>query len=124
MTSTTTRKAKTPKAPGFMREILAMNVSKMLAHHYRALPNVTARQRALAKDSGISFSTVQRIMAKETGATIENIENIAGAFHLSAYQLLVPALDAENPQIIKGATAAEQNFYRLYKLGRLTPETV
>jgi transcriptional regulator with XRE-family HTH domain len=112
------------KPAGFMRQVLALNVARLLERHYKDLPNLTARQRALAKDCGIAFSTVQRLMKLQTGATVENIENIAGAFHMSAYQLLVPALDVANPQVIQGATEAEQRLYRLYKMHKLMPEPV
>lgn len=102
-----------------MRRILAANVLHLLNHHHRSLDNLTARQRALAKECGIAFSTVQRICKAETGATIENIESIAGAFHLAAYQILIPTLDPTNPTVIQGATAEEQRLYRLWQRNKL-----
>lgn len=87
--------------------------------HYRESGN---KPKALAKDAGVSLSTVQRILASETGATLDNIESIAGAFQLSAYQVLVPMLDTKNPQLIKGATVDEQRLYRLWKQNRIGQE--
>ena len=102
---------KTPKVPGFMRSILAVNVARLLERHYPAMENVTQRQKALAKEAGVSFSTIQRFMDGSTGATIDNIEVVAAAFGLSAYQLLIPNLHAENPQLVKGATKDEERIY-------------
>lgn len=102
---------KTPKVPGFMRTILAANLTALLGRHYARHDNLTARQRALAGDAKVSFSTVQRVMGRETGATLDNIEAIAAAFDLSAYQLLIPNLNVANPQIVKGATEDEQRLY-------------
>jgi AraC-like DNA-binding protein len=95
-----------------MREVLADNLRRLMDHHYRESTN---RPKTLAKDAGVSLSTVQRILARETGATLDNIESLAGVFHLSAYQILVPMLDAKNPQLIKGATVDEQRLYRMWK---------
>lgn len=100
------------KVPGFMREVLAQNISNLMQHHYRAESNKPLK---LAKEAGVSLSTVQRLINKETGATLDNIEAIALAFQLSAYQLLLPALEAKNPQVVRGATKDEERLYRLWK---------
>src|SRR3954464_4553145 len=88
---------KTPKTPGFMRVVVAANVGRLLDHHYRHLPTLTQRQRALAKDCGVGFGTVQRIMKHEVGASLDNIESICDALQVQLYQLLLPSLDARNP---------------------------
>src|SRR5688572_23412544 len=100
------------KVPGFMREVLAQNISKLMQHHYRDTPNKPLR---LAKEAGVSLSTVQRLINKETGASLDNIEAIASAFQLSSYQLMLPALDPKNPQVVRGATKDEERLYRLWK---------
>lgn len=105
-------KKKTPKVPGFMRHILADNAKKLMALHYRDSPN---KPMALAKDAGLSLSTVQRILAGQTGATLDNIESLAAAFQASAYQMLIPALDAQSPQVVHGATKDEERIYRSWK---------
>lgn len=107
--------AKREKVPGFMREVLADNVKRLMEHHYAASSN---QPKALAKDADVSLSTVQRILGKKTGATLDNIESIATAFHLSVYQIMVPALHIENPQVIKGATLDEERLYRNWKRSR------
>lgn len=100
------------KVPGFMREVLALNITNLMQQHYRDSPNKPLK---LAKEAGVSLSTVQRLINKETGATLDNIEAIAAAFQLSAYQLLLPALEAKNPQVVRGATKDEERLYRLWK---------
>lgn len=100
---------KTPKIPGFMRTIVAENLKRLMVKHYAAIEN---KHKKLAKDAGVSLSTVQRIVKCETGASLDNIEALAGAFDLSAYQLLIPELDTSNPQVVQGASESEKRAYR------------
>lgn len=109
---------KTPKVAGFFRVVVASNVTKLLDHHYSHLPTLTQRQRALAKDAGVGFGTIQRIMQRKVGASLDNIESIANALQVQVYQLMLPNLDAKNPQVVKGATEAEQSVYRLWRRNR------
>lgn len=99
-----------------MRSVLAENVRKLMAKHYASSNN---RPLALSKDARVSLSTVQRILAQKTGATIDNIEAIAAAMGVSAYQLMVPNLNAENPQVIKEATKTEELLYARWRRDRL-----
>lgn len=112
-------KTKRRKIAGFMREIVAANLVSLVAKHYPLLPNVTQQQKALAEKAGVSHSTIQRIMEKKVGATIDNLEQIAVALDLSPYQLLVPSLHAANPQVVKGATKEEQRLYALWRKGHV-----
>jgi transcriptional regulator with XRE-family HTH domain len=98
-----------------MRVVVGANVAKLLDYHYRHLANVTQRQRALAKDSGVGFGTIQRIMQRKVGASLDNIESISDALQVSVYQLMLPSLDAKNPQVVQGATEAEKLMYRNWK---------
>lgn len=72
---------------------------------------------ALAKDAGVSLSTIQRVLSKESGASLDNIEAIAAAFDVSVYQLLIPSLDILNPQVVQGAVKNEERMYRQWKRG-------
>ena len=105
-------KTRKRKIPGFMRQVLALNITNLLEHHYKESRN---RTMALAKDAGISLSSVQRTLGRETGASVDTIEAIAAVFHLSAYQLLLPLLEVRNPQVVKGATKDEERLYRQWK---------
>ncbi len=102
-----------------MRSVVAANLLRLLDHHYGGHDTLTARQKALEKDSGVAFSSVQRICQQRVGATLDTLEQVAGAFHLSAYQLLLPNLDPDNPGIVKGASDDEKRVYALWRRGKL-----
>lgn len=95
-----------------MRAILARNVRDLMDLHYAQSSN---RPKSLAKDAGLALSTIQRVIAGATGASLDNIEMIASAFDLSAYQLLIPSLSVDNPQVVQGATREEERMYRLWR---------
>ncbi len=109
------RQRKAAKPPGFFRLVVAANINRLIDHHYRNLPNLTQRQRQLAKDSGVAFSTIQRIMKREVGASLDNLESIATAFQIQMYQLMLPELDVTNPQVVNGASAQEKRLYELWR---------
>jgi hypothetical protein len=75
------------KVPGELREVLAQNINRMMEQRYKESGN---RPRALAKDAGMSLSSVQRTLSRETGASIDTVETFAKVFGLSPFQLLVP----------------------------------
>jgi transcriptional regulator with XRE-family HTH domain len=79
------RKPKTPKTPGSLRQVLAGNVSAAMA---RAFPSEGDKVKVLAKKSGASRSTVQRVVNGEYGATIDTIEALAKALRVPVHQLL------------------------------------
>lgn len=108
-------KTKELKVPGLMREIVKANVRALMNLAYKESRN---RPRALAKDAGLSLSSVQRILDATTGASIDNLEAVASALDVSLYQLMLPNLDADNPQIVQGAAKGEEKFYRDMKRTR------
>ena len=110
-------KAKTPKVPGFMRTILATNVRGLMDHQYKESTN---KPKALAGDAGVSLSTVQRMLDSSVGSTIDNIELLAAALGVSAYQLLLAELSPENPQIVVGAAKGEERMYARWRRDRVT----
>lgn len=70
-----------------MREVLAQNINRLMEQRYAASSN---RPMALAKDAGVSLSSVQRTLSRETGASIDTVEAFSKVFGLSPYQLLMP----------------------------------
>lgn len=113
-------KTKRPKTPGFMRQVLAANVRLLMLQRYRDSQN---KPKALAKDAGVSLSTVQRILAGANGTNLDNIEVVALALQVSSYQLLIPALHPDNPQVVHGATQDEQRLYKRWQKKELIWET-
>ena len=95
-----------------MRTVMASNVAALMERHFKESRN---RPKSLAEAAGVSTSTIQRVLSGEIGASLDNIEAIAAAFDLSVYQLLIPALDAANPQLVQGAVKNEERMYRQWK---------
>lgn len=77
------------RAPGQLREVLAQNINRLMEQRYAAVAN---RSLALAKDAGVSLSTVQRTLSREASATVDVVEAFAKALlpGLPSFQLLVP----------------------------------
>ena len=85
-----------------MRAVLAENLLALLDRRYAGEANLTARQRALSRDAGLSLSTIQRIAGQEVGASIDSLESIAKVFRVAPAALLTPyaghgSLDADPP---------------------------
>lgn len=95
-----------------MRAVLVHNINNLLAIHF---PNSRNLDRDLAKAAHVSLSTIQRIRAQLVGPSVDTLEAIAAVFKLSAYQLLIPGLDAQNPQVIDGASKDEELLFREWK---------
>lgn len=106
-----TSQPRQPTAPGVMRNVLGQNVMALMSRHYRDLPNDTARTKALSAAAGIGHETVRRAITGHVSLTLDNIERLALALDVSVYQLLLPNLDADNPQVVNGATAEERLLY-------------
>jgi transcriptional regulator with XRE-family HTH domain len=75
------------------RAVLARNLNKLMAASKGARRDLSSPQRIEAL-SGFSHSQVQRIRRGEIGATIDRLGELAAAFSLAPWQLLVPTLNA------------------------------
>lgn len=67
------------------------NIRKILADRLRewmALTPAMDVQTKVAKHSGVAQATVQRILARKSAATVDNLDRLAGAFGRSACELL------------------------------------
>ena len=114
------RKKKAQKPDSIYRAILAKNVKALMEFHFAESKNrPLAVSRATGKD-GLSKSTIQRILGGDIGVNLETLDLIATALNVLPYQLLLPVLDAKNPQVVKGATEAERKLYSDYERGRRT----
>ena len=81
-------KPKKRKVGGDVRKTLAENIRELLQERYASSAN---RPKDLAKDAGVTLSTVQRMMKAETGASVDNIETVAEALGFEPYMLLMPS---------------------------------
>lgn len=115
--------AKKRKFVGVMRQAVAQNVRRLIDHHYEESRN---KPKALAEATGLTLSSVQRVLAADVGASIDTIEAIANVFDLAVYQLVLPNLDVENPQVVAGASSAERALYLRLRnamaAGRVSPK--
>ena len=97
------------KTPGEMREVLAQNINRLMDQRYKESGN---RPMALAKDAGVSLSTVQRTLSREAGASIDTLEAFAKVFGLSAYQMLMPGWLGQAAQTEGAYTARRPPLFR------------
>jgi transcriptional regulator with XRE-family HTH domain len=76
---------KRSKIAGTMRLKLASNVRARMELQYRDEPN---KPKRLANDASVSLSTVQRILAGEVGASLDNIEALSKTLGVDIVDLL------------------------------------
>jgi transcriptional regulator with XRE-family HTH domain len=81
------RRSKQEKPTPMIREIVARNVAGLRDARF---PQATNKNKALAEKAGISLSQVQRILSKNLGTSIDNVEWLAGVFGVRPQDLLTP----------------------------------
>jgi transcriptional regulator with XRE-family HTH domain len=90
------------------RKILADNLKTLKA--YADLPNAK-----LAAKCGVSNGTISNALLAKNALDIDTLDAIAKAFHLSAWQLLVPNLEPRNPHHITNISESEAALYERLK---------
>lgn len=92
-----------------VRKILADNVAKLMASR----PDLDSQQKLRRKAGGkLGQATISRILRCESAATIDNIQAIAEAFGMDAWQLLVPGLDPSITPTLQAVSPRELELYR------------
>jgi hypothetical protein len=91
-----TRRSKRDKPQGTLRVHLADNIKALRDLKYKELLSETARNKALAKDSDVSASQIQRIVKYELGTSVDHIEAIARALDTRPQDLLTPYFAAKH----------------------------
>ncbi len=87
-----------------MKTIVGANVKALIAARSESF-------EAACKATGMKPTQLKRVIAGKHAVTMTTIERIAAAYELHAYQLLVPGLDARNPQVLRQLSASEQKLY-------------
>lgn len=90
-------------------------VEKVLAENLRALMATHLdldSQPKLAKAAKLNQTTIGRVLGAKHRVQIDTLESLARAFHLEPYQLLIPGLNARNPQVLRMLNAAEERLYK------------
>lgn len=85
---------------------------------YSHLETRTERARALSKDSGVGKNTIIRAVdpLDATSIGIDLVEKLAKGLDVMPYQLLIPYLDANNPQVAHNPTDAEKRLYKSFRV--------
>lgn len=111
------RQAKAPKPPSLLVAIAARNCRRLLDYTYPQLAGQITRQiERLQEDRKIPKTTMQRWTNGE-GGNLSKLEDVAAAFGLSGYQLLLPNLDVARYQVVEGATQEEHRLGKLFQRG-------
>jgi predicted transcriptional regulator len=91
--------------------VVADNVARILAH--RGLDPAGA-----AKLLKVTTFQVNRLISANHSMTLRTLDRLAEAFGLEPYQLLVPGLDAGNPQVLRILSASEERLYKALEEAR------
>jgi hypothetical protein len=103
-----------------VEKILAANVrALMLAHaDLNTQMKVAEATRRASRGPTIDQTTVGRILAAKHKAQLDTVEVLAEVFGVEPYQLLVPGLDAKNPQVLRSLSPAEERLYKALEEAR------
>lgn len=84
------RGPKPPPANAITRQVVARNVAALMTAKWPHAPNITTRQKLLAKAAGVTPSSVQRIMGAQVACNIDTLDQIAEALGTTPFALLTP----------------------------------
>lgn len=96
-----------PHAEHALRSLVGANISRLM----QSRPKLNSNPKLGAR-SGIGVATISRVINGETAATLDTLAKLAAAFDLAPWQLLVPNLDATNPQILQSISPKEADLYK------------
>lgn len=102
------KKTRKQKVPTFTRQIVSDNVERLMQKKFSESPN---KPKALAAAADTAFSSVQRALSGVSGISVDLLEQLASALDVLPYQLLIPGLDANNPQIVMTLSQSEKALY-------------
>ncbi len=88
------------------REVLAENLNRLMdaSRDLRTVKQLSAR-------SGVSTGTIDRIRRHEVAAGIDNVGQLAQAFDLEPWQLMVPDLEPTNAPMLAKQDAKLRDLY-------------
>lgn len=68
-------------------------------------------QTELASKAGVAQATIGRILNCDAAATIETVAQLAGAYGLEAWQIMVAGMHPTNPPVLMPVSAHEKELY-------------
>jgi transcriptional regulator with XRE-family HTH domain len=99
--------------------VFGRNLSALMAANKELGSN-----QKVSKKTGVSTSTVSRLLNGQVDATLETVERVAKAFRVEAWQLLVPNLEADNlPELLPHTKHERRLWERLREVAREIKET-
>jgi transcriptional regulator with XRE-family HTH domain len=98
-------------------QLLANNLRKLMASG-----RGPSSQLAIHKQTGVSQSTVGRMLSGETSSGVDTVQSVAELYGLQAWHLLLPDLDVRNPQAAPMSQAEIEFYARLRALFETLPD--
>lgn len=101
------------------REVLADNLKALMKAHPQYGKLLSLEQATATRGGGkrIGKTTLANILGKTTPVNLDYVEILAKVFGLAPWQMLVPGLRPDNPQILRSTGPEEDALYS--KLGEL-----
>ena len=100
-----------------IEQVFAANLNRLMESDH----NLNTVKK-LANSAKVATGTIDRLRRGEVSARLDSLNAIAGAFDLSAWQLLVPGLDPGNPPLLQPVSPAERAWWaKLQELAKSVP---
>jgi len=95
------------------REVLAENLRELMKANPEVGTLLSLEQATATKGGGkkIGKTTLGNILAKTTPVNLDYVEVLAKVFRLEPWQMLVPNLRPENPQILRATGPEEEALW-------------
>ena len=90
--------------------VVAANLQRLMDHEKDRKRSLWT-DKAVGKASSLGHGTVYRTRKGSHAIKIDNLQAIADAFGLKAWQLLIPGLEPDNPPMIKSISPTEAKLY-------------
>ena len=90
------------------RQIIAANLKELMLSNKHS-------EGDLHRKTGLSQSTIGRVLKCETSATVDTLETISKVYGLQAWQIMIADLDVSNPPVLKAMSDKEKLFYEKMK---------
>jgi hypothetical protein len=96
------------------RTVLAENLQALMKANPQFGTLLSLEQATATRGGGkkIGKTTLGNILAKSTPVNLDYVEILAKVFGLAPWQMLVPGLRPDNPQILRSTGAEEEALYR------------
>jgi transcriptional regulator with XRE-family HTH domain len=89
------------------RRVFGENIKRLM----ESRPSLDSNPKLGAR-ANIGIATISRIINGQSAATLDTVASLAKAFGVEPWQLLVPNLDAKNPQILQASSPEEVALWR------------